>query len=116
MNLVVKPKAFERYLRKKRKGPQYLLEKARKALLSLRHDPNPESLGESKEASLAKCLAIPLNDANRLLYAVVRVDSQVRVILLRVCDHKVAYPKELSQYENFLIAPTTPLSELPVAP
>jgi hypothetical protein len=115
MNIVVVPKAFTGYLRKKRKGPKYLFDAAQSNLLKLRHDPNPESLGERKEANLRHCLALQLNDSNRILYSVVRTEGQVRVILLRVCDHKVAYPRELSQYETWLIAPTTTLGSLPVS-
>jgi hypothetical protein len=115
MNVAIVPSSFSRYLRSKRKGPKYLLERAREKVLELRRSQNPESLGESKTANLKGCLALDLNDSNRILYAVVRTQTEVRVVFLRVCDHKVAYPPALSAFENWLMAPTTPLSELPVS-
>jgi hypothetical protein len=115
MNVVVVPKSFVGYLRRKRSGPEYLRKRAEEKLLELRHSANPESLGEAKKAGLRGCLAIRLNDANRILYSVVRTPTETRIVLLRVCDHKVAYPPELSPLENWLLSPTTQLSELPVS-
>jgi|GEM_PF-3562716 hypothetical protein len=77
----------------RKKAPTELIGKIENAILTLRENPIPESLGTAKKGPLVGLFAYELDRENRLLYGVRRTGNECTVLLLRVCSQKEVYGK-----------------------
>ena len=95
------PNFKSKYNNKKRHAPKDIYARIQRALLELRNAPRPETLGEYKSGPLLGTLGYRVADDTRILYTVIRSNGVTKVILLRVCSHKKAYPpKGLTSQER----------------
>ena len=82
---------FKKRLKWKDRHQRFLMPEIEEAMHQLENSDNPESLGRKKKGDLADVYGFDLSHSSRLLYRVVRDGLPIKVVLLRVCNHKQTY-------------------------